>query len=554
MKIDVRTRIAVKLALIAALVAGLAASRSSAQSPATDQSGDIVVTVTVKKVKQGLDELQKKLDQARQEEKAAEKSLQNADAESRPRLQQTFKAAQNYEQLLLPTIARIHDIVAQVEAPGQNADKARELLHEANSLSSVAFLTADSRHIHTEFLDDLKARVEIGNRIPVNGAAIEPIGGGAASVFSEGEMGGGVFLDEPASLPANPHAVAYAEYDLNLNRFALHLNGGERILFPPTDPSRTATVTRCLFNPPPRNRVCVSEGIDPVKKGDLSSTAPLFHDQVLFGCQDLWDSDAGRILIDSDDLLSHLAFQGKNREGDNLMQRFDYHSLTQITLDHPINQPIAPDAPADDKLLAMRIWIRPSSISARQVGSELIFDDIPFQVFTSTVKLPGPRDFHGTAYPNPGADIFSAIFDRNFESFAHMVLRRDEETGEEIHPFEDLRQLALIVGIVSWIKDSSISMDTSWAAQYPVARAITRRNLPQASRNTVESEIVPPIVIYNQFGPSRIIDKNGDVFRYEYDSGGRFIRMVRITKDRYGHTVEVTETHAPEAAQGENRQ
>ncbi|MGO9317895.1 MAG: hypothetical protein ACLPXT_11690 [Terracidiphilus sp.] len=526
----------IKLLLIfpVALFAVMGFAQPPQDGQETDPNGDIVVTSTVK-LKQSAENLEQKLEKTKQEEAAAVQSLKNADEESRPRLEQTITAAQNYEKLLTPAIKQVRQIAKDIDTGNKTPKEKQELLLQANLIVTTAYMTHASLQLHTEFLDELKARAEIGTHIPVNDIKIAPIYSGAAKVFSEDEMGGGVFLDEPARLPIDAHSVTGAEYDPALGRFVLHQNGTSLFL-PRTDPSHTATVIHCLYNPEPRNKIAVSEDIDPINKGDLTNTAPFGSDQVMFGCQNLWNSDAGRILIDSDDLLAHI-WMGKNRRGDDLTRIYKFHSAAQLTLD------LAPPGKEQDgKPVWTRYWIRPKSISAHLVGNELVFTPIPFELFTSTIQLPSPRAFRGVAYSNPGADVFSAFFNLNFERFAHLVLREDEETGREIKPFEELRDLAMIAGIVSWIRDSGIPMNTAWASDYPVARALTRHNLPRLYPHIVESEIVPPIVIYNQYGPSRIIDKSGRMVRYDYDSAGNFMKLVRVVRQSDGSLVELPGT------------
>lgn len=514
----------------------LAVGHTSAQGEEIDQNGDVVVSVTIKKVKHDIDNLRVKLKEAKKKANEAAQSLQSANEESRPRLAQTFKTADNNQTLLRETIAQTEQLVALAEAPGHEAER-QQLLQRAEALTSVAHLTINSMQLHTDFLDELKQAAETSQA-----AASKPMDAASTGVdvFSGRRKGGGVFLDRVAEMPIAANTINRAEYDLGLGRFVLY-QSGRRLLLPQTDPDLTATVVSCLYEPEPRNKVAVSMGIDPVSRGLLRSSA-LYHDEVLFGCERLWNTEAGRILIDSDDLLNSI-WMGKNRLGEVLTRIYHYHSLAQIMLDHPMMPEMAHEGSlVINKKINMRVWIRPERITTRLIGNELVFDDVTFHMYTETLTKSNPRIFKGDAYPNPGADVFAAFFNQNFSRFAHMTVRDDDHTGRKIRPFEELSEVAKIAGVASWIKDSGIRMDASWATGYPVAGTLTRSNLPIITVHDVEKEITPPIVIYNQYGPSRIIDENGRMFMYKYDDTGRFVKMIRITKTDDGHIIEVPDT------------
>ena len=514
----------------------VAVGNISAQGEETDQDGDIVVTVTIKKVKQDIDNLREKLNESKKKAEEAAQSLQSADEESRPRLDQTFKAADNDRKLLSETIAQTERLVALAEAPGHEAER-RELLQKAVTLTSVIHLTSRSMQLHTDFLNELKQAAETSQ-----GAASSPSERAAkyrADVFSASRKGGGVFLDRVAEMPIASNTVIRAEYDLGLGRFVLH-QSGRRLFLQQTDPDLTATVVSCLYYPEPRNKVAVSMNIDPVSMG-IVRTSVYDHDEVLFGCERLWNTEAGRILIDADDLLARI-WMGKNRLGEDLTRKYHYHSLAQMMLDHPMMPDMAHDVPLVNRKINMRVWIRPERIFTRLIGNDLVFDDVAFHLYTETLTKSDPRMFQGAAYPNPGADVFAAFFNQNFSRFAHMAVRDDDRTGRKFRPFEELPEVARIAGVVSWIKNSGIPMDASWAAGYPVAETLTRPNLPIIPVHDVEKEITPPIVIYNQYGPSRVIDKKGRMFMYTYDDTGRFVKLVRITKDDKGHIIEMPDT------------
>lgn len=535
----------IRLVPIHAALLGLAvllSVRIAGQNPPAGGSDDpddpAVYRVTIKKIKTAVDDLAVKLDEAKQKEAAAEQSLKTADPESRPRIEESFKAAANQRQELHAAIENTRKLVVLAQTPGHEAER-RELLHEAEMQVGVGQMTAHSLEFHSDFLDDLKRRAEMSEEAAANpGKEAASTGAYGAfnrpNVFNTQEKGGGVFLDEPAAVPVDPAAVQWAEYDLSQGRFVLHL-AGRSILLPATDPAATATITGCLYDPPPHNIAATSMNIDPATMGRLTTG---IDDEVLFGCERLWNTEAGRILIDSDDLLSHI-WMGKNRNGDLLTREFHYHSLAQTILDHPMMAALSSDAPRDKSEMDMRVWIRPEKVTLHTVGDELEFDPVSFHLFTETVHLANPKVFKGAAFPNPGADVFAQFFDENFSLFAPMTLRTDEHTGREIKPFEELPDLARIAAIVLWIRNSNIHMDASWAAQYPVPYALTRHILTRIRMHDVEKEIDPPIVIYNQFGPSRIIDSEGRIFLYKYDQDGHFVKMVRARKDEDGRIVEM---------------
>ncbi len=338
------------------------------------------------------------------------------------------------------------------------------------------------------------------------------------------DKAGGVFINQTAQISGlNRESIARAEFRLSEGRFVLHEKNGKAWLLPVMSPDMVTVVIKCLyFEAPPRREISVSLGIDPVNMGRKASSGT-GYEKVLFGCEALHDTEVGRILIDADD-ANVSVWQGMNREGGFLTDQIGYNSLLQMTLDHPVNDQIT-KVEFIKRKIDMRVWIRPEKIVLSKSGENgLAFGPVPFRMFSETIEMTSPKSFTGVHVPNPGADAFTAFFSNNFSRFANFTLRRDEGSGS-VRPLLEVQEVARIVSVVRWIKGEGlgkpqIPMDTSWVGGYRVKNVATDRELSAAPLfKILTKKIIGPIVIYNEYGPSRIIDKQGHTTRVTYENG-----------------------------------
>jgi YD repeat-containing protein len=379
---------------------------------------------------------------------------------------------------------------------------------------------------HSEILEDLRSRAEISRaNEDVTAARL------AFGEYSREEDGGGVYINETAAVPLPRSRISLVQYDTACNRFVLHA-GDKRFWTPPMDPERTAVAIQCLDDRETEpKQLAMSFDIHPVTMKRVISGI-YGYQSVLFNCPHLEDTELGSILIDADKLLESI-WMGKNREGDNLTKKHHYHSLAQMALDHPAIAAIIQKKPAAQIDMGMRWWIRPAPVKMHLSGDTLAFGDISFRMFTETVRFQDPRWFKGEFVPNPGADAFCRYFNDHYPSFEDFVGRIDDHTGREIRPFKELKEVVKIVAFLRWVIGASgetgITMDTSWAYRYGVKKVRTPGDVISIALHNVESEIQPPIQIYNQYGLSRVIDRNGRTTWFKYDGNGQ---LKSITSDR----------------------
>lgn len=434
-------------------------------------------------------------------------------------------------EMLDATITQALTLISRAQSlpPAEKAETARQASNAvANGRLLVGAIERDLR----VNLSDLEGRLAIVNQALKQGSA-EGMQATWARAFGD-EDGGGVFLTETARVPLDRLRVRQAEYDVRGQRFILY-EGDRRWLAPRMDPDIVAVVSRCLYSAAREQAVAVSFGIDPVNNGRKADPTR-DHEVVLFGCPYLEDTRLGEILIDADDLLGSLWY-GKNRyrHGEHLTRTLGYHSLLQLTLDHPVNNDIVKNVPFLKREIDMRVWIRADPIAFRRARPEsahrLEPDQVSLKMFSETIRLASPHVFRGEVVGNPGADVFTGYFNKNFGRFVDTPLR-GHPTRETVRPFRDLMEAAYVTGLVKWIKgnggERQIPMDVSWTRTYTVAPVKTPLGVPIPPLKDVPKEIRGPIVVYNQFGPSRLIDADGRTLLVKYDQGGRMTEMVRV--------------------------
>lgn len=355
------------------------------------------------------------------------------------------------------------------------------------------------------------------------------------------DMGGGVFINETAKIPLNRNNISKAEYDLESGRFILY-QGSKKIFLPPMDADMTATIIKCLYyGEKGRQDISESFNIDPVTLARVQGKTYIGpYDNryaVLFGSKNLWDTKVGKILIDSDHLLVCIMY-GKNLLGREIMNGYGFPSLYHLMLDHPVMIEAFKGTKKTRRTYDTRVWITPNEISLKLSGNNLEFEDVSFRLFTETIRFTSEQYFKGDLIPNPGADVFRHYFNNHFNKFSGLIWKTDEKTGNPVKPFEELKEVAKIVGIVRWIKGidnkSAIPMNTSWVKTFPIKNFLTPSSVDDFSMTLdgMENRIQPPIKIYNQYGISRAIDEAGRVDKYEYYESGQLKRKTRLENNR----------------------
>ncbi len=333
------------------------------------------------------------------------------------------------------------------------------------------------------------------------------------------------------------------------------------------DPDLAAVVIRCVFDTGSRNQIAMSFNVDPVTfelpenyivgrgvRGVLGSGSAIYR-KTLLGCPFLEHNRAGRILIDADDALGAL-WNGINRKGELLTRKLGYASLIQLTLDHPVTQEILADQPVEVGSHDMRVWIQPKEIRLKESQSlfgrlfggssmDLEFEPTELQMFSETVRLSTTKAFRGSAVPNPGANLFTAFFNANFDKFRDFALY-DDSAGRTIYPLQDAVELARTVAVVNWMKARryELQIDAMALEGRVVQRTSTPAWIPAPDLVPVLADIRGPITVYNQYGPSRLIDADSSEVDVIYDADGRMTKMVRVT--RVGNRItEVAGTSSP---------
>jgi hypothetical protein len=366
------------------------------------------------------------------------------------------------------------------------------------------------------------------------------------------DMGGGVFINVTARMPVDRNKVRRAEYDPGAGRFILDDRNG-KILLPPMDADMTATVIKCLYDGEEgRREISESFNIDPNTleryRGKRSVGSYESPNTVLLGCKYLWDTRAGQLLINADDLLCRIT-AGKNREGRDLTKDYGWASLFQMTLDHPFTKSVVTPPGSGRPNYDARFWIAPNEIRLRRSGDELKFEDISFRFFTETIRFDSRQYFRGAPVPNPGADSFSVYFNRNFERFSGLILK-GEMMGRPVRPLEELKELARIVSAVRWIRGvdggNQIPMDISWARGRATKRYVTPFEIEAFSREGFDNMVRDmrlPVTIYNEYGISRILYASDKRDLYEYDRTGQLRKITRVESNRETVILDVWRTN-----------
>lgn len=421
---------------------------------------------------------------------------------------------------LSTVIRQAQTMINEIDTTSDPAEKRSKAKMAAVLLATGKFLILPSLNIRANLKSLEYVASESMRAVVINGIENKSA---TADVFSN-KMGGGIFIDKTAQIPAIDRSnVTRAYYDLGRKCFIID-EGGRNWVLPRMDTDIVAVVINCLYNPSESNReIAVSLGIDPVNAGRITTSLPGYV-KVLFGCSRLTDTNVGRILIDADDLIESLWY-GLSRNGVVLTHKLGYPSLLQMTLDHPVNESIALNTPVSKRDMNMRVWINPQPIRlTSSTGRQLQFESVSFRMFSETVRVDSKNTFSGEVVQNPGADSFTQYFSSHIDKFVDTPLRREPASGVVIKPLRELQELARIVAVIRWIKGdgldvNEIPMDITWAAKYPIRYVPTDRHIPVLEWHDVYKSTKGPMVIYNEYGASRIIDEEGNIVQIIYENG-----------------------------------
>ena len=524
--------VVVSLFLITPLLAAPAA-----QGNKDDDEDVITVVITVKK---NIKKLKRDLKRIKKENKAAAREISGPTVtftQSAPRVAATVRQAKETEAMLEATIQKAETLIRRVERSPQDPQR-NDWILEARHAIGTARMGRVALGTTSKSLQRLGRMAETSRRLP-SVLTREEQQDLSIAAFGD-EEGGGVFLNRTATMPFKRQEISKAEYNLNTKRFVLHRHG-KKILLPVMDSNMVAAATKCLYYGGERDQVAVSMMIDPIDKKRMRASFP-GHSRVLFGCKHLWNTELGRILIDADDILT-MIWQGRNRRGENLTQKYRYTSLIQMTLDHPATIALINNQDFDDMETGIRIWIRPAQIEGQlsPQGAEVWFKDVSFEMLSETVRLSSPKFFTGSLIPNPGADAFVEYFNTEFHRFEN-IPSREKGDGTVIRPLQEIKAAAIVVGVLRWIKgmqgQQPIPMDIAWVADYRIATDRTRHSLPDIKLGDVEAEIIPPIVIFSEHGPSRMINADGKMSKVYYDARGEFLKVLPVKKTSDGKIIE----------------
>lgn len=257
---------------------------------------------------------------------------------------------------------------------------------------------------------------------------------------------GGVALDQAATFLADMTEYTGAYYD----------DENERIVFvgrtntsaPQFNKDDLAVAIKVLFF----DNVIPAVSLEP-------STNSAYMDAVFTG--DLEDTKFGQVLLDADYKLKQY-MHGYDVNNDPISSSVPtYKSVLQRYID------LGPGLTGNSS----RWWIVPDLISLKKDDStdSFVFDDVEMEVLTE------PQSGSNLANWNQAAEDFADDLTANYDDYA-------EETPE----FYEVKQLAKIVAVVKWIKDTGLASDMGWAHDYEPEIVDTPDMLPKLTTPWVD--------------------------------------------------------------------
>ncbi|MGB2862116.1 MAG: DUF6531 domain-containing protein, partial [Sedimentisphaerales bacterium] len=178
---------------------------------------------------------------------------------------------------------------------------------------------------------------------------------------------------------------------------------------------------------------------------------------------------------------------------------------------------------------SIRFWFQPETIKVvpSPDGKSMMFAEAGIELLTESKYLSGGQDSG-----DPDAEAFAAHFNEHFDEFA-----------TEFPVFEDLRQLAKIVGIVKWIVENNIPIDLSIVDNYKTAVWDTPMVTPVTSVTETWTEYFP------DYTSTRTLTLTGGVsFQHEIEVappsfGSEDVVLAgRLNETDISWTVETAET------------
>ncbi|MBN1508617.1 MAG: RHS repeat protein [Sedimentisphaerales bacterium] len=285
-------------------------------------------------------------------------------------------------------------------------------------------------------------------------------GSGSGDSGSPGEIGplsrsrpGGVDLNRTAEVISEIHDIKGVAYDPATGQLVIY--GEKDATLPPMNFDDFVVAARAIFR-----------GYDPVVSIDPPEV-PCPTNECNNGlCQTVRygdpfpDPSTGQMVIQ--DLSSGTHFGWVMFEADRMLK------CLSLGKDNVTCQPVSCNVPGYKSLLTrvreaggiegdmtVRFWFQPKAIRVAPSpdGKSMMFTEAGMEVLTETKYTSG-----GQQTAHPAVEAFAAHFNEHYDEFA-----------AEFPVFEDLRQLAKIVGMVKWIRESDIPFDLSLLEKYAPA-------------------------------------------------------------------------------------
>lgn len=276
------------------------------------------------------------------------------------------------------------------------------------------------------------------------------------------EIPGGIALDKSASLLPGITPLSSAAYDVASGSLVLmNAVGGTNSV--PVDLDSFAVAVRA-----------VSQGAYPV----VSIEEPMFEGTPEWGRQavftvrygpyftDPTDGQSkvldvasktrfGWVMFEADRLMKCLSLGADNRDSTRRISSAvsGYRNLLDLGWQY---RDVLPDQ------VTTRFWFNPKEIviAPSPDGRSMELRRAAMQLSTETMFAS-----NGQVESTPDAEYFATWFTQNYDAIAHEQVTHDDD-GNAHKVFQELQQLAALVGIVKWIQENNIPMDLSFLENY----------------------------------------------------------------------------------------
>ncbi|MCP3889034.1 MAG: hypothetical protein GY702_09200, partial [Desulfobulbaceae bacterium] len=155
----------------------------------------------------------------------------------------------------------------------------------------------------------------------------------------------------------------------------------------------------------------------------------------------------GWVMFEADRLMKSLGLGIDNRTGETVSSDvLGYYNLLDLTF-----RTSSPDN------VTTRFWFHPKDIviAPSSDGNSMEFQNVEVQLSTETMFAS-----NGQVQSTLDAEYFVQHFTEHYDEIAAEQISYDDE-GNPHYIFKELKQLAALVGVVQWIKDSNIPIDLS---------------------------------------------------------------------------------------------